>query len=300
VDISAEYLGAASALYDSVACYPDIDQALERHPDAEAVFIATPASLHHDLVRKALVANRHVWVEKPLTYDFGAARELERLSTDRGRAVVVGNQYQYHPLERRLQAIVRQGTYGRPFLVAYEHHRFRPEMRSFDGEYPALWEQGVHSLDSILAILGDARLQSVYALGQRPRHSSYKSDTVTNVLSRFANGVDAHLLVTFDSQRSDWSIRVECERAALLLRADGWDRNTIEIVAGEETIQTIHIDEAVHTNEPAEPVDPYSSFYREILSGAEAPTSIGRNVRTIEWIDAAVRSLRQGAVVRLD
>jgi hypothetical protein len=100
--------------------------------------------------------------------------------------------------------------------------------------------------------------------------------------------------VTFDSQRSDWLIRVECERAALLLTAEGWDRNRIEVLAGEKVIESILPEPAGD----AEIADPYAAFYAEVATGRATPTSIETNIRTIQWIDAAVRSLRTGEVVR--
>jgi predicted dehydrogenase len=207
---------------------------------------------------------------------------------------VVGNQYQYHPLERQLMALVASARYGRAFFLSYQHHRHRPQMRAFTGEYPALWEQGVHSLDSALAILGHPDLALVYALGQKPPHSQYNSDTVTNVLTAFGNGVQVHLLVTFDSQRSDWSIRVECERAALLLTAEGWNRTRIEVLSGDELVETILADPETGGGT----ADPYAALHAAITTGSTTPTSIDVNVKTIQWIDAAVRSLRTGEVVR--
>jgi predicted dehydrogenase len=297
VDIEPALLTAARNRVglETVATYGTLEAALAGHPDARAVFIVTPARFHGELVRTALLAGRHVWVEKPLTYDYAEALALAELARRQMRIVVVGNQYQYHPLERRLQELVRSERYGRTFMVSYLHHRHRPLMRAFTGEYPALWEQGVHSLNSILAILGNPDLATVYALGQRPAHSNYNSDTVTNILTSFTNGVQAHLLVTFDSQRSDWSIRLECERAALLLTAKGWDRETIEVLAGEETVETIGAAEAADP----ELADPYAAFDAAIATGRATPTSIGTNIKTIQWIDAAMRSLRSGSVVRI-
>lgn len=288
--VAAEKPGCAA-----IAGYATLDAALAAHPEAPAVVIATPARFHHDQVRQALAADRHVWVEKPLTYDYAEAVSLAELARQRARTVVVGNQYQYHPLERELQRLVASERYGRAFMISYQHHRHRPVMRAFTGEYPALWEQGVHSLDSALAILGNPELATVYALGQRPPHSSYNSDTVANVLTRFTNGAQVHLLVTFDSHRSDWSIRVECERAALLLVANGWDRDRIEVLVGEAVVETIALAD-VATPVPA---DPIAAFYDAIAIGKAAPTAIEVNVRTIEWIGAAVESLRAGAVVKL-
>jgi predicted dehydrogenase len=119
---------------------------------------------------------------------------------------------------------------------------------------------------------------------------------VTNVLTTFANGAQAHLLVTFDSQRSDWSIRVECERAALLLQADGWERRGIEVLAGEQVIERIT---PVAITDPLLR-DPYSAFYTAVTTGQGTPTSIAVNLKTIQWIDAAVQSLRSGQVVKVN
>lgn len=298
VDVNPAFLAAGPEKPGcaNVATYATLADALAGEPDAQAVFVATPARFHGDMVRMALMAGKHVWVEKPLTYDYAEALALAALAQAQQRAVVIGNQYQYHPLERQLQQAVQSERYGKPFLVSYIHHRHRPEMRAFIGEYPALWEQGVHSLNSILAILGNPDLATVYALGQKPSHSQYNSDTVTNVLTTFTNGVQAHLLVTFDSQRSDWAIRVECERAALLLQAEGWQRNRIEVLAGEKVIDTLG-----PVEQQAEAlVDPYAAFYAAITTSQLTPTSIEVNIKTIQWIDAAVQSLHTGTVIKLN
>jgi predicted dehydrogenase len=290
LNIAAQRPGLANA-----PTYADPAVALDRHPQADAVVIVTPARLHGAMVRQALLASKHVWVEKPLTYDYAEAQALATLAQQQQRVVVIGNQYQYHPLERQLQQLIQSERYGRAFFVSYLHHRHRPQMRAFTGEYPALWEQGVHSLNSILALLGNPDLRTVYAAGLRPAHSQYNSDTVTNVLTTFANGAQAHLLVTFDSQRSDWAIRVECERAALLLQADGWERRVIEVLAGEQVIA--HIEPTAVTDPLL--CDPYSAFYAAVTTGQVTPTSIAVNLKTIQWIDAAVQSLQTGQVVKL-
>src|SRR4051794_5132042 len=301
VDLNPAFLVEATARpgLGSLPTYPSLAEALTQQPQAEAVVIVTPARFHTAMVSEALQASKHVWVEKPLSYDYGEATGMAELARRQKRAVVIGNQYQYHPLERRLQKLVQSGAYGAPFLVSYIHHRFRPDMRAFTGEYPALWEQGVHSLNSSLAILGNPDLQSVYALGLRPPHSAYNSDTVTNVLTAFAGGAQAHLLVTFDSQRTDWEIRVECERAALLIKGVGWERHAIEVLQAEKVVEVLRAEEPGEAGEMGDMVDPYSAFYTAITTGQATPTSIDINLKTIQWIDAAVRSLKSGGVITL-
>ena len=292
VDVVEEYLTRARETHglQGIAAYGELSAALAAHPEAEVVVVVTPARYHAALVREALEADKHVWVEKPLTYSYSEALDLAALARRRGKAVVIGNQYQYGLLERQLQRLVQTGDYGDPYLLMYTHHRHRPEMRAFTGKYPALWEQGVHSLDSTLAILGHPDLRSVYALGMKPAHSNYNSDTMTNVLTEFGNGVQAHLLVTFDSRNTDWTIRVECAGAALQL-APG--RGRIEVLAEGEEPEIFG---------PAEDVDPdirdpYMALHTSITTGRTTPTAIEINLKTIQWIDAAVRSLDTGTVV---
>ena len=292
VDVVDEYLTQARETHglQEVAAHGELSAALAAHPEAEVVVVVTPARYHAALVREALEAGKHVWVEKPLTYSYSEAQELAALARRQGRAVVIGNQYQYGLLERQLQRLVQSGDYGDPYILMYAHHRHRPVMRAFTGEYPALWEQGVHSLDSILAILGHPDLRSVYALGMKPAHSNYNSDTMTNVLTEFGNGIQAHLLVTFDSQNNDWSIRVECAGAAL------------QLLPGQGRIEVLAEGEEPRIFGPAEDIDPdirdpYMALYTSITTGRTTPTAIEVNLKTIQWIDAAVRSLDTGSVV---
>ncbi len=296
VDVQPSFLDAActQAGLADVTTHRTLTEALTQHPEAEAVFIVTPAAFHAQYIREALGAGKHVWVEKPLTYSYAEAQELAKLAAKHKRAVVVGNQYQYHPLERQLQRVLAEKRYGKAVFVEYLHHRHRPEMRAFTGPYPALWEQGVHSLNSVLAFLGNPALRSVYAQGLKPVQSTYRSHTFTSTLTEFANGVQAYVLNTFDSHHTDWQIRVECTEAALLIEAKGWERDRIQVLKKDTLAETLGPLAAQDNSFP----DPYAAFLHAITSGESVPTSIDVNLKTIQWIDAAVRSLETGEVVR--
>ena len=296
VDVEPSFLDAARSQTGmaKVSGHHTLTDALAAHPAAEAVFIVTPAAFHAQYIREALAAGKHVWVEKPLTYSYAEAQELAKLAAKHKRAVVVGNQYQYHPLERQLQRVLAEERYGQPVFVQYVHHRHRPEMRAFTGPYPALWEQGVHSLNSVLAFLGNPALRSVYAQGLKPPHSTYRSDTFTSTLTEFVNGVQAYVLNTFDSHRTDWQIRVECTKAALLIEAKGWERDRIQVLKGDALVETLGPVPAQENTLP----DPSAAFHHAITSGESVPTAIDVNLKTIQWIDAAVKSLETGEVVR--
>ena len=65
-DLRPENLERITRQYPSVKGYPDFDEFLAS--DLDAVVIATPISTHYELARQALLAGKHVFVEKPLAH----------------------------------------------------------------------------------------------------------------------------------------------------------------------------------------------------------------------------------------
>src|SRR5262245_29978844 len=85
-----------------------------------AVAIPAPARLHFTLAREALVAGKHIFVEKPLALELGHAQALERLAQERGRTLMVGHLLNYRPAFARLEELVRAGWLGKLQYV-YSH-----------------------------------------------------------------------------------------------------------------------------------------------------------------------------------
>lgn len=93
--------------YPDVTTYSDYGLFL-KHAGLEAVVIATPAVAHHGQARQALLADKHVFVEKPLVLDEGEAEEIIHLADERKRVLMVGHLLQYHPAFLELEK-ARQG-----------------------------------------------------------------------------------------------------------------------------------------------------------------------------------------------
>ena len=91
--------------------YPDarltdaVDQVLS-DPDVAGVAIATPAVTHADLVRRALLAGKDVFVEKPLSLSVEEAQRLVALASDRRLILMVGHLLWYHPAVLKLKQLV--------------------------------------------------------------------------------------------------------------------------------------------------------------------------------------------------
>src|SRR5262245_42734627 len=75
---------------------PSFEAILENRA-IEGVVIATPAATHFELARAALLSNRDVFVEKPLTLDPTEGAELVEIADRLGRVLMVGHVTLYHP-----------------------------------------------------------------------------------------------------------------------------------------------------------------------------------------------------------
>ena len=63
----------------------------------DAVDIVTPTPFHFRLASEALLAGKHVFIEKPVTHTVDEADELLKLAADTGLKVQVGHVERFNP-----------------------------------------------------------------------------------------------------------------------------------------------------------------------------------------------------------
>lgn len=84
------------------------------------VVLATPAETHHGLARRALLAGKDVFVEKPLALRHEDAAELVALAKQHGRMLMVGHVLEYHPAIRKIVGMAHDGHLGKLRYI-YSH-----------------------------------------------------------------------------------------------------------------------------------------------------------------------------------
>ena len=112
-------LGRASFLGREVAYTPNFDE-IVNDPSIDAVAIATPPALHHPQARMALLAGKHVFVEKPFSLSSAEAEELVRCGASEGRIVMAGHIVRYHPAVAVLRDLVAAGEIGKVTRIVAE------------------------------------------------------------------------------------------------------------------------------------------------------------------------------------
>lgn len=188
-DSEPALLADAQKKYPAVPVCSDFSSALQ-DSSIDGIVIATPAVTHFDLVKRALLAGKDVFVEKPLSLAVKEGEELVELAQRLGRILMVGHILQYHPAVRRLKELVADGTLGRLEYI----YSNRLNMGKIRSEENILWSFAPHDVSVLLALLGEEPKTVSCEAG------TYLSQDVADVtLSqfRFANGVRAHVFVSW-------------------------------------------------------------------------------------------------------
>src|SRR5688572_14636059 len=95
IDQDAARLSQVESRFPHVTVNRDVETVWV-DPHVHAVIIATPTSTHYTLVKAALLAGKHVLVEKPITNSVAQAEELGRLAAAEGCVLMVGHVFLYN------------------------------------------------------------------------------------------------------------------------------------------------------------------------------------------------------------
>jgi predicted dehydrogenase len=115
-DISAEALAAQLRRHPHVRGTQDLDDVLADE-SVEAVLVATPVDTHYDIVRRCLLANKHVLVEKPFTAAPSESDDLIRLALERELIVLPGHVFLYSPPVLAISEMLAQNKLGEVYFV---------------------------------------------------------------------------------------------------------------------------------------------------------------------------------------
>jgi len=144
-------LAAQAALYPAATATSDLDSLLG-NPELDAIALATPAPTHFTLGMRALVAGKHLFVEKPMTLSAADAEALCATAERGSRKLMVGHLLEYHPAVAWMKNYLDSGELGTP-LYMYSQRLNLGIVRSDEN---ALWSLAPHDISVILYLFGAA------------------------------------------------------------------------------------------------------------------------------------------------
>ena len=181
--------------------YRELDAFLGHRP-MDVVVVGTPSGLHAEHAQAAARQGLHVLVEKPL--DITTAR-IDGLTAECDRAgVKLGVIFQDRaaPDLIWLKRLIARGGLGRPIVASARVRWYRPPEYYTGSRWRGTWgldgggalmNQGIHTIDLLLWLLGD--VDRVYATTRTALHAIAVEDTAVACLE-FASGAVGTLEAT--------------------------------------------------------------------------------------------------------
>lgn len=161
----------AQKRYPETTIVPD-GQSIINDDNIDLVIVTSPNTVHFHWAKAALLANKHVVVEKPFTVTYAEAQELVELAKQKNKILTVYHNRRFTSDTKTVKKILTSGILGD--VVDYETHfdRFRPDPKKGAWREDPLpgsgifYDLGSHLIDQSLYFFGmpqavTAQIQSV-------------------------------------------------------------------------------------------------------------------------------------------
>jgi predicted dehydrogenase len=261
-------------------------------PEVQAVWLATPHSLHVRQVQAVTATGRPVWCEKPLALTRADAQRAVDACRTAGVPLGSGNNKRCFASMRELKRVLDSGALGQVLHIeghfSNEHSTRvgRGSWRDDPGESPAagLTGAGLHVLDAFVNLGGAIR--RVDAKVFEPKRPPDPRDVLA-VLVEFESGATG-LLATVRAAPVVWRIQVFCTGG--WVEARGEDTLTVAHMGKEPVTQTFpHVDSLLVLVE---------SFADAIEGKAPFLVTPAQMLDLIGAFEAVVKSAESGEPVR--
>ncbi len=306
----------AGEYYPGIISYPTLE-ALLADPTVELVVVNTPNYTHYEYAKKALLAGKHVVVEKPFTTITTEAAELAALAQQQGKVLSVFQNRRWDSDFKTVQRIVRENKLGEIVEAEFHFDRYNEALSpKLHKETPGpgtgiLYDLGSHILDQALHLFGTP--EAVFADLQAQRPISKVDDYMELLL--YYPGLRVRLkggylvreplpaYTVHGTKGSFLKSRADVQEALLQSGvkpdAPGYGIEPVQ----EQGLLHTSIDSKVvreHvTTEPGNYGEYYARLYKAIREHGPVPVTAAEGVQVIRIIEAAYQSSNEKRIIAL-
>ncbi len=120
---------------------------------AEAIFVLTPTPTHFEVFDAVSKYGLPVYMEKPIGNDETSAAAMCKRAKDNGKLLYVAHSMKYEPIIQKTKELLNQHSLGR--VTEFEFTRSVKHKGGGYYENAALYQIGVHLLDTVLFLFGE-------------------------------------------------------------------------------------------------------------------------------------------------
>jgi len=158
--------------------------------EIDAIVVATPVHTHYDLVKRSLLAGKHVLVEKPATTSVSKATELTKMADDLGLTLMVGHTFEFTPAVEFINGLIESGELGNTLYLRSQ----RVNLGLHQSDINVLWDLAPHDISIILHLLGKMPTHAT-AIGRA--HVTPGVDDIVSLNLEFDGGVMATIILSW-------------------------------------------------------------------------------------------------------
>ncbi len=244
-------VASRNAQGEGVNNYPDLGAMLAGEPDLDAVILCQPPQVRYAAARQALLAGKHVFLEKPPGATVSEVEALIALARRQGVTLYASWHSRYAAAVAQAKAWIAERKVERIDI------QWREDVRHWHPGQPWIWEAGgfgvfdpgINALSILTEIVGEP----ITVLSAELEVPSNKQAPIGATLS-LATASGAAIDTVFDWRQTGpqtWDIAVETDKGSLLLSEGG---------------NTLRLDGEVQMKAPDEE---YPSMYRRFVDLVE-------------------------------
>jgi myo-inositol 2-dehydrogenase/D-chiro-inositol 1-dehydrogenase len=294
----------------------------------DALVIAAPNHLHHQILKDVLPADLPLLVEKPLCTTLADCEDILVRAAGRTSQVWVAMEYRYMPPVERLIRAVRSGDTGTTRMISVREHRFPflkkvGDWNRFEAKTGGtLVEKCCHFFD-LMRLIAQAEPIRVYASGGADvnfldeEYDGQRPDILDNafVVIDFDNGVRAMLDLCMFAEGSGWqeaiAVTGDLAKAEAFVpgpsrfSADGKERHSQFVLSPRaskrESREIIDVDAAILAvgDHHGSTFFQHQKFLDMIRSGGAPEVSLEDGLKAVRIGLAAEQSAKTGVAVSL-
>jgi len=204
-----------------------------RHTSLESVinsgitgaFVHAPTAAHEKLVEQLLSHNIHVYVDKPITYDYSSSEKLVKLAEKKNRLLTVGFNRRHAPVYQKLKEVQN------PNMIIMQKNRMSlpGDVRTF------IFDDFIHVIDTILYLF-PYPIERLVVSGKKKQDKLYHvvvqfisadGATAIGIMNRDSGTVEERLEVFASGEKrvvhnfSD--VIIHQNKSETRLRSDDWE-----------------------------------------------------------------------------
>lgn len=260
---------------------------LLQRSDVEAVDIALPIHLNYQVTKDALLAGKHVIVEKPLAANLSEAKMMLDFEDKHSLVTMVAENFRYRSIFQRVKNYLQQSKIGKPYavfwnaftLITLKNNKYAQTKWRRNPQYKGgfVTDGGIHYVAALRDMFGEINYGIAFTKGVNSNIGEIDSMSFQFCTSKNIHGV---LNAFYSSKGYEQDcILISGSEGSILIENN---KLTLKSEKGTELEEAVEDDQGYR--------EEFEDFYRGIRLGEKVRSSFFEGYKDLQVIMGAINS----------